>query len=267
MRKFLIGLISILSLALTVYVIINGATFLNINGYNTIVELSDNLDIIIHNINYEKTERYSLKQNELEAEISNFKEIREEYVARVEAAKIKGAKGSKVQIEVYELDFIWTRIGNYASDLGLELKLDVFPGTNEEALTDFKLYNLKFTVLGEYTDIVRFIYKIEGDSEISAQLSDFEMVLSETTASVETEDGETNEEPTTSTSLVAEFVLKNVPLNHKNIIEDVVVNNINNENYEDDDIQKELQEDMDNAPGSLERNENENSEDENINLD
>lgn len=218
MRKLLIALLSLLVLALTVYVIIAGLPFMRIPGYKEIKALSDELDVSIEKINYIKEKEYVEKENSLNQEIKSLKEVREEYLAKIEAARVKGAKGSKVQIEVYELDFIWARVGNYASDLDLEIKLDVFPGAEEKTLNDFKLYNLKFSVQGGYTDMVRFIYKLEGDSELSAQLSDFSMRPAEVIVPSTNEEGA--ESQSTLTMLLSEFTLKNVPLNHKNIMED-----------------------------------------------
>ena len=231
MRKFLISLASILILVLTIYVIISGIGFANVNGYKGINEINKELDLKIAQINTIKESEYVLKKEALDTETSTLKTTREDYLAKVEAARLKGAKGNKLQIEIYELDFIWARIGNYATDLGLEIKLDVFPGTEEKALHDFKLYNLKISVTGAYTDILRFIYKIEGDREISAQISDFTMKPNgvENTTSNNENNNENNDENTnsrnsrTSTilSIGAEFTLKNVPLNYKNIMEDL----------------------------------------------
>ncbi len=223
MRKFLIALASILIIALTVYIIIAGISFAKVNGYKDISEINQELDINISKINDIKEYKYLSKQRELDTETSKLKETREDYLAKVEAAKLKGAKGSKLQIEVYELDFIWARVGNYATELGLEIKLDVFPGTEEKTLTDFKLYNLKLSVAGAYTDIVRFIYKIEGDRELSAQLSDFSMKPFSQITPTESSAENAEESTTNSTvGLIAEFTLKNVPLNHKNIMQDQV---------------------------------------------
>lgn len=221
MRKILIALASILILALTIYIIIAGVGFAKINGYKDIDKINKELDLKILAINGIKERDYLAKQKDLDVETSTLRETREDYLAKVEAARIKGAKGSKLQIEIYELDFIWARIGNYASDLGLEIKLDVFPGTEEKLLHDFKLYNLKMSVVGEYIDIVRFIYKIEGDREISAQLSDFSMrPMAKTSA--DPEEGDEVETETTSPVLTlgAEFTLKNVPLNYRNLMEE-----------------------------------------------
>lgn len=227
MRKFLVALASILILALTIYVIFAGIGFANINGYKGIDTINKELDLKIAKINLIKESEYVLKRQLLDKETTTLKTTREDYLAKVEAARLKGATGDKLQIEIYELDFIWSRIGNYATDLGLEIKLDLFPGTEEKALLDFKLYNLKISVVGAYTDIVRFIYKIEGDREISAQVSDFSMKPSG--SSTTSNEDNTNPENTDTTAssvlgIVAEFTLKNVPLNYKNIMEDSTKN-------------------------------------------
>lgn len=228
MRKVLIALLSILILALTIYVIIEGISFVNVNGYKEITVINRELDIKIMGINRIKDVEYINKQRTLDQETKALKDVREDYLAKVEAARLKGAKGSKLQIEIYELDFIWARIGNYASELGLEIRLDVFSGTEDKPLNGFKLYNLKISVIGAYTDIVRFIYKIEGDRQIAARLSDFSMNPAGTisTEAEDSADGESEEDTEDSgiLSLNAEFSLKNIPLNYKNILEDSAPN-------------------------------------------
>lgn len=239
MRKILIAIVCILILSLTIFIIIEGISFgnVNVNGYIKINEINDELDNNIELINKIKETEYIEQERILEKEVKTLSSIRDEYLAKVEAARAKGAKGSKIQIEIYELDFIWARVGNYASDLDLEIKLDVFPGTEEKALNDFKLYNLHFSVSGEYIDIVRFIYKIEGDNALSAQLSDFNMKPAEVVKKVEAAknaeqktNGNTQTAEREITGIVAEFTLKNVPLNYKNIIEDKQTVNTNPSN-------------------------------------
>ncbi len=216
MRKIVFALATILVLALTIYVIIVGLPFMNVNGYKGINKMSNDLDKKVSEVDKIKDVDYPQKETELNTQTSTLKDKREEYLAKIEAARVKGAKASKVQVEVYELDFIWARVGNYASEVGLELKLDVFPGTEAKTLNDFKLYNLKFTVTGAYTDMVRFIYKLEGDRQLSAQLSDFQIKPYTVTTETEKED----ESAKKVVNLSAEFSLKNVPLNHNNIVED-----------------------------------------------
>lgn len=194
--------------------------FLKVKGYQGIVKQDEELNQAIKIVDNLNKTQYEQAKLGFESVVKQFDDTKEEYLAKLESMKTK----KKIQIDIYELDFLWTRIGNYATECDLKLQLDVEQATNIETLNDFKLYNLNFTVDGLYTDVVRFIYKIEGDSEVAAQLSTFTMEPSayiDLTETVETTHPDSSVTTNSTSSRVqglrAKFVLKNIPLNHKNI--------------------------------------------------
>ena len=122
--------------------------------------------------------------------------------------------------------------GNYATDKGVKLRLDISNGTSREELannTDFKLWDLNFKVVGEYSNIVEFLYKIEGDERLVARISNFSLLPEgATTAATETTTTSSNTRqttPTTSSSasnLAATFTVKGVPINTKGFDPNIV---------------------------------------------
>lgn len=121
--------------------------------------------------------------------------------------------------------------GNYATDKGVKLRLDISNGTSREELannTDFKLWDLNFKVVGEYSNIVEFLYKIEGDERLVARISNFSLLPegATTTATETTTSSNTRQTtPTTSSSasnLAATFTVKGVPINTKGFDPNIV---------------------------------------------
>ena len=67
-------------------------------------------------------------------------------------------EGSIYETEKFDISYLWTTIGEYASKEGITLAMDVKRGTGTD------LYNLDFTVQGTYTHLSTFITTIENDS-------------------------------------------------------------------------------------------------------
>ena len=88
-------------------------------------------------------------------------------------ALLLGNSSYYLQTEEYEIEFLWTRIGNYANDNDVKIKIDV---TNSSISGR---YDLNFTVTGKYPDVTQFIYDIENDSKLGFKIEDFNMVSSE----------------------------------------------------------------------------------------
>lgn len=77
---------------------------------------------------------------------------------------------AKANVEqTYSLEYLWVKIGNYATAEGINLKLEV-----EENAEGSK--NLNFTAQGAYLGIIRFISNIENDEDLNFRIQDFEMV-------------------------------------------------------------------------------------------
>ena len=76
------------------------------------------------------------------------------------------------QLQTYEIEYLWAKIGNHATSEGATIKMDVTKGTNTTSNT----YNLKFTVTGSYISITDFISDIENDSSLGFKIEEFKML-------------------------------------------------------------------------------------------
>lgn len=128
-------------------------------------------------------------------------------------------------------NFYGQYFGNYATDKGVKLRLDITNGTSREELannSDFKLWDLNFKVTGEYSNIVEFLYKIEGDERLVARISNFSLVPEGSTTTEDSEKAKnTRQTGTTATTassskLVATFTVKGVPINTKGFDPNIV---------------------------------------------
>ena len=79
-------------------------------------------------------------------------------------------EGSIYETEKFDISYLWTTIGEYASKEGITLAMDVKKGTGAD------LYNLDFTVQGTYTHLSTFITTIENDSKLSFRIYNFKLV-------------------------------------------------------------------------------------------
>ena len=74
------------------------------------------------------------------------------------------------QSEKYEIEFLWTKLGNHAKDENIEIKINVTENT------EYAAYDLNFTATGSYVGVTDFIYDIENDSKLGFKIENFAMV-------------------------------------------------------------------------------------------
>ena len=70
----------------------------------------------------------------------------------------------------YDMDYLRTRFGIYATKNGVKIKIDVV----KTSVSD--VYNLNFTVTGRYVGITEYIAAIEKDTSFSFRIESFKLV-------------------------------------------------------------------------------------------
>lgn len=83
-----------------------------------------------------------------------------------------GEVQAAAQLERYELETLWVKLGNYATSEGAIVKIDIVQGNATN------VYNLKFTVNGSYIAITDYISDIENDSTLGFKIEEFKMAPS-----------------------------------------------------------------------------------------
>lgn len=206
MRRVLIILVLALSIFLCYTTVVNGLeigdTF-KISNYEEVQVASKEIDTLISQLVNLNDMEYKEKQTELQTAIKSYKDTKEEYETMAEMMEAaSGAEDIDVSmVDIYDVDFLWTVIGNYGTEEGIALKFDVTRSASSSlSSNEYTMCDLKFTVSGDYIPITEFIYHIEEDSKLGFEISDFKM----------SKGGQ---------NLQATFTIKNVPINNKNLTE------------------------------------------------
>ena len=96
-----------------------------------------------------------------------------------------------VEIKTYTIHYLWTILGNYREDRDVKsLTLDLKSTENED------VYDLEFTLVGNYISITDFLYDIEEDEELNFEIKNFKIsseIITQGNTATEDDDEETEE--------------------------------------------------------------------------
>ena len=171
MKKILMGILIFFLLLIITFMLIGRVGFgeFRISGLENIKEESDKLDKKILEVSALTKSTYEQKKDDLNSAQKSMLKSKQDYKEKL-AYSTAGAIESANRLENYNIDFLWTRIGKYATKQGLGLKLELQSGSTQE------LKNLVFTATGKYIPITDFIYSIEEDDELNFTIEDFKLI-------------------------------------------------------------------------------------------
>ena len=194
MKKILIGVLSVLLLVLCIVILTKGIQIggLKLESIKQVKEKSESLKANLNSSNDLTKKEYPSKIEELTSAIKALDVAKEEYINKT-AGMENAEEVGITQIKTYKVEFLWTTIGNYATKEGATLTMDIKTTENEG------VYDLNFTLVGNYIAITDFIYDIENDENLKFEIKNFDMgvngVSNKTTTSTET----TSDSNTTNT--------------------------------------------------------------------
>ena len=199
-----------LLLALAGIIAINGVTIgkLNILGIRGIQDRSAELDEKIQEAGKLAQKDFQQAVKDVENNSEKLKNTKQEY-EEMTAISSSSDVQSAAQLETYEIETLWVKLGNHATNEGATMKMDVTKGTN----TTQNTYNLNFTVNGSYISITDFISDIENDETLGFKIEEFKLIPSGS-----------------DSNLQATFVCKDIAI--KEITETTPVTNTNTPNGE-----------------------------------
>lgn len=201
MRKLLMLFLIIIFIILSYFTVSKGVSIGNfrILSSNEIVENNNNLENEIQNLDILTTVTYSQEQSKLNDSYKQLTIKKEEYADLVlYSSESEIAKAT--QTEIYETEFLWTKIGNYATkNNGIDMKIDVVKGSSGQK----NQYNLNFTLVGQYVYISDFISAIENDAKLGFKIDKFALVPT------------TSSNNSQSNLLQATFTVENIGINIK----------------------------------------------------
>lgn len=173
MKKVLILIIIILLIVLCYNTIKDGYNIgeLSILSIGQIQEKNNDLDNKISEIDDLRESQYPAKLSEISSEakklLSN-KKTYEELVAYSSEQDVLNAS----QTEMYDIEVLWTRIGNHATSNGVIPKMEIVSSSNNTPNAN----DLKFTATGNYIAITDFVRDIEEDAKLGFTIEEFELV-------------------------------------------------------------------------------------------
>ena len=180
MRKLLITILTVVLLILCGYTIAYGINIGNfkILGVMKIKEKNEQLDEQINNASKLASVDYQKTLVELTNSYKDLQKEKENYESLVTISSDEQIQAAS-QYEKYEIEFLWTKIGNYATSEGVKLKMEI---KNSSSGTD-GLYDLYFTTNGTYVGITDFITDIENDSKLGFKIDNFKLIPSDSASS------------------------------------------------------------------------------------
>ncbi len=203
MRKILIIILIIALLAGFGILVTSGVTIANIEipAIEKIVNDNRDLDTRIADLDNNIKTKYVSAQKDLETSVTKLKKSKQKYQDTINYSTEDQIQAANQQ-QKYEISFIWTKIGLYATKNNVIMKADVSAGTVAD------LYNISFTVTGQYLDISEFIYAIENDSKLGFKIEEFTMA------------------PFSDESLQTTFIVRNISIDKESLTENGnIVNN------------------------------------------
>ena len=175
MKKLLILILITLLLVLTGIVDIRGVQIgkLEILGIKGIQAKSAELDEKIQEAGKLAQKDFQQAVKEVEDNTKKLEETKQEYDEMTAISSASDVE-SAAQLETYEIETLWVKLGNHATNEGATMKMDVTKGSN----TTQNTYNLNFTVNGSYISITDFISDIENDETLGFKIEEFKLVPS-----------------------------------------------------------------------------------------
>lgn len=173
MKKLLMLILIGLLLALSIFIILSGFEVGNIEilSYMGIQNKNKELDEKIQEASKLTSKDYKQVITTVQDSSKKLEQTKKEY-ENLTVVSSDGDIQTAAQIERYEVETLWVKLGNYATKEGAVVRIDIIKGNTNDT------YNLKFTVNGSYISITDFISDVENDSTLGFKIEEFKMVPS-----------------------------------------------------------------------------------------
>ena len=169
MRKILISVLVCLMLIGTAFFMVNGMAKIKVEGFKGIDEKNTQIDNKIGELSNVISVTYEGSNSNLKKTANTLIDSKTEYENQSALSSLNSSSYAS-RLEGYDIDYLWTRLGNYAKEEAVIIKIDVTAGG-----VSSNLYNLNFSVRGSYVGATNFIYDIENDSKLGFKIDNFKM--------------------------------------------------------------------------------------------
>ena len=173
MKDILITVISILLTVVIIICMVKGLTVgsFRILSISNIKQESLNLDNEVDELNNLKNVTYKKKINDLQTATKDLTTSKQKYLDLASVSSDEEIQEANLE-QTYAMEFLWNKVGSYATKEGVTLKWDVSStGVNNK-------YTLNFTTTGSYVGVISYIYALENDSDLAFRIENFKMTAS-----------------------------------------------------------------------------------------
>ena len=204
MRKIVFLLVLILSIVACGYVATEGldSNFLQIASYSDVKSANKQLETQISELNRKNSSEFESKKTALNTAVKNYKDKKEQYEALAPTVNTntENEEPTTTGPMPYDIDFLWTIVGNYATEEGVTIDFTSTKSTSSLTSSSevFTMADLNFNISGAYNSVIEFIYDIEDDDRLEFEISSFKMQKG-------------------GDGVQATFVVKSIPINNDSI--------------------------------------------------
>jgi len=171
MRKILISILIVALLVLAYFTVMDGLDILGVRilSIEEIAQKNEELNNKIEQTSQLASVAHPKAKKDLELSAKSLLKQKDEYADLVSFSSSSDIDAAS-KFQVYDMEYLRTRIGTYATKNGVKIKIDVLSASGEEQ------YNLNFTATGRYVGITEFISAIEKDTSFSFRIEKFKLL-------------------------------------------------------------------------------------------
>ena len=168
MKRILVLILMILLIILALVIILNGFTLgdFKVLSFKNLGNLNGQLEKKIEEASTLTSVTFPEKMSSLTTASKQLVTTKEKYQDKVAYSSEEDVRKAN-EIETYNVDFLFTRLGNHAKKYGLVIDLDA------KRASASGVYNLNFTVHGKYALIADFVRAVEDDKELTFTIENF----------------------------------------------------------------------------------------------
>ena len=185
MRKIVILLVLVLSIVGCYVIAVEGVdyNFLEIASYDEVKAANKELDTQISELNRKNTTEFESKRTALTTAVKNYKDKKAQYEALAPTVQQEEEVPEETtsNTKTYDVDFLWTIVGNYATEEGITIDFTFVKSATATATTTtsdseyYTMADINFTISGSYNSLIEFIYDIEEDDRLAFEIRNFKM--------------------------------------------------------------------------------------------
>ena len=169
MKNNITLLITLVSIALLIYVGLEGIKIgdFEVLSISQLIEKNKDLDKKIKEARILTSTNYPDTIETLEETYEGYRIKKQKYEELV--GTTTATNEAIYETKQYDIGYLWERIGIYATLYNLKIDMSVQNGETSN------LYNLNFSIIGQYTNVSQFINSIENNSDFNFRIYNFKM--------------------------------------------------------------------------------------------